>query len=99
MHRLPIFSGNMQIEVNLFFRYFWICCSYFSAFAISKIYKNFNFKFTLIVPVLMMIYFGYENIITSSEVSISFMIKGFVRDIIMLITFYYYLMDYRVSNE
>jgi hypothetical protein len=94
------FSGNMQIGSEfIFFAISGYVAGYFSAFAISKIYKNFNFKFTLIVPVLMMIYFGYENIITSSEVNLSFMINSFVRDVIMLITFYYYLMEYRVSNE
>lgn len=83
----------------LFFAISGYVAGYFSAFVISKIYKNFNFKFTLIVPVLMMIYFGYENIITSSAVNLSFMINSFVRDIIMLITFYNYLMDYSVKNE
>lgn len=94
------FSGNIQIGSEfIFFAISGYVAGYFSAFVISKIYKNFNFKFTLIIPVLIMIYFGYENIITSSEVSLSFMINSFVRDIIMLITFYYILMDYRVSNE
>ena len=83
----------------VFFAISGYVAGYFSAFAISKIYKNFDFKFTLVVPVLIMIYFGYQNIITSSEVSLSFMINSFVRDVIMLITFYYILMDNRASNE
>lgn len=98
-----IFSSSLgygQIGSEfIFFAISGYVAGYFSAFVISKIYKNFDFKFTLVVPVLIMIYFGYQNIITSSEVSLSFMINSFVRDAIMLITFYYILMDNRAINE
>jgi len=98
-----IFSSSLgygQIGSEfIFFAISGYVAGYFSAFVISKIYKNFDFKFTLVVPVLIMIYFGYQNIITSSEVSLSFMINSFVRDALMLITFYYILMDNRAINE
>jgi len=94
------FSGNMQIGSEfIFFSISGYVAGYFSAFVISKIYKNFNFKFTLIVPVLMMLYFGYENIIISSEVSLSFLINSFARDLIMLITFYYILMNNSTNEQ
>ena len=69
------------------------CAGYFSAFVISKVYKNFNFNYALIIPVLMMVYFGYENIIESSQVSLSFLINSTARDLVMLITYYYILQD------
>ena len=77
----------------IFFTISGYCAGYFSAFVISKVYKNFNFNYALIIPVLMMVYFGYENILESSQVSLSFLINSTVRDLVMLITYYYILGD------
>ena len=55
-------------------------------------------NFALIIPVLVMIYFGYENILTASKVSISFLINSFARDLAMLVTYYYILKDYSLSK-
>ena len=77
----------------IFFTISGYCAGYFSAFVISKVYKNFNFNYALIIPVLMMVYFGYENIIESSQVSLSFLINSTARDLVMLITYYYILQD------
>jgi len=74
------------------------CAGYFSAFIISKVYKKFNFKFALIIPILVMLYFGYENIIEASKVSISFLISSISRDIVMLITFYFILQGYSLQK-
>ena len=78
----------------IFFTISGYCAGYFSAFVISKVYKNFNFNFALIIPVLVMVYFGYENIIEASKISFSFLINSFVRDIAMLVTYYYILEGY-----
>ena len=77
----------------IFFTISGYCAGYFSAFVISKVYKNFNFNYALIIPVLMMVYFGYENIQESSQVSLSFLINSTARDLVMLITYYYILGD------
>ena len=77
----------------IFFIISGYCAGYFSAFVISKVYKNFNFKYALIIPVLVMVYFGYENILESSQVSLSFLINSTARDLVMLITYYYILGD------
>ena len=77
----------------IFFTISGYCAGYFSAFVISKVYKNFNFNYALIIPVLMMVYFGYQNILESSQVSFSFLINSTVRDLVMLITYYYILGD------
>ena len=77
----------------IFFTISGYCAGYFSAFVISKVYKNFNFNFALIIPVLVMVYFGYENIIEASKISFSFLINSFARDIAMLVTYYYILED------
>ena len=77
----------------IFFIISGYCAGYFSAFVISKVYKNFNFNYALIIPVLMMVYFGYQNILESSQVSLSFLINSTVRDLVMLITYYYILGD------
>ena len=77
----------------IFFTISGYCAGYFSAFVISKVYKNFNFNYALIIPVLMMVYFGYENILESSQVSLSFLINSTARDLVMLITYYYILGD------
>ena len=77
----------------IFFTISGYCGGYFSAFVISKVYKNFNFNYALIIPVLMMVYFGYENILESSQVSLSFLINSTARDLVMLITYYYILGD------
>ena len=83
----------------IFFTFSGYCAGYLSAFIISKVYKNFNFNFALIIPVLVMIYFGYENILASSKVSISFLINSFARDLAMLVTYYYILKDYSLSKD
>lgn len=83
----------------IFFTISGYCAGYLSAFIISKTYKNFNFNFTLIIPVLVMIYFGYENILEASKVSISFLINSFARDFVMLVTYYYILKGYSLSNN
>ena len=75
------------------------CAGYFSAFVISKVYKNFNFKYALIIPVLVMVYFGYENILESSQVSLSFLINSTARDLVMLVVYYYILEGYYQDNE
>ena len=77
----------------IFFTISGYCGGYFSAFVISTVHKNFNFNYALIIPVLMMVYFGYENIIESSQVSLSFLINSTARDLVMLITYYYILQD------
>ena len=77
----------------IFFTISGYCAGYFSAFVISKVYKNFNLNYALIIPVLMMVYFGYENIQESSQVSLSFLINSTARDLVMLITYYYILGD------
>ena len=77
----------------IFFTISGYCAGYFSAFVISKVYKNFNFNYALIIPVLMMVYFGYQNILESSQVSLSFLINSTARDLVMLITYYYILGD------
>ena len=77
----------------IFFTISGYCAGYFSAFVISKVYKNFNFNYALIIPVLMMVYFGYENILESSQVILSFLINSTARDLVMLITYYYILGD------
>ena len=77
----------------IFFIISGYCAGYFSAFVISKVYKNFNFNYALIIPVLMMVYFGYENIQESSQVSLSFLINSTARDLVMLVTYYYILGD------
>lgn len=74
------------------------CAGYFSAFIISKVYKRFNFKYALVIPIFVMLYFGYENIIEASKVSVSFLISSFSRDIIMLITFYIILQGYSLQK-
>jgi hypothetical protein len=83
----------------IFFTFSGYCAGYLSAFIISKVYKNFNFNFALIIPVLVMIYFGYENILAASKVSISFLINSFARDLAMLVTYYYILKDYSLSKD
>ena len=83
----------------IFFIVSGYCAGYFSAFVISKIYKNFNFKYALIIPVLVMVYFGYENILESSRVSLSFLINSTARDLVMLIVYYYILGGYWLHNE
>jgi len=75
----------------IFFIISGYCAGYFSAFVISKVYKNFNFNYALIIPVLMMVYFGYQNIMESSQVSLSYLINSTARDLVMLIYYYYYL--------
>ena len=75
----------------IFFTISGYCAGYFSAFVISKVYKNFNFNYALIIPVLMMVYFGYQNIMESSQVSLSYLINSTARDLVMLIYYYYYL--------
>ena len=82
----------------IFFVISGYCAGYFSAFVISKVYKNFNFNFVLIIPVLIMLYFGYENIIEASRVSISFLVSSFARDFVMLITFYFILQGYSLRE-
>ena len=46
-----------------------------------------------------MIYFGYENILAASKVSISFLINSLARDVVMLVTYYYILKDYSLSKD
>ena len=75
----------------IFFIISGYCAGYFSAFVISKVYKNFNFNYALIIPVLLMVYFGYQNILESSQVSLSYLINSTARDLVMLIYYYYYL--------
>ena len=77
----------------IFFTISGYCAGYFSAFVISKVYKNFNFNYALIIPVLIMVYFGYQNILESSQDSLSFLINSTARDLVMLITYYYILQD------
>ena len=83
----------------IFFVISGYCAGYFSAFVISKVYKNFNFNYALIIPVLVMVYFGYENILEASKVSFSFLINSFARDIVMLVTYYYILGGYCLNND
>lgn len=93
-------SGFGQIGGEfVFFTFSGYCAGYLSAFIISKVYKNFNFNFALIIPVLVMIYFGYQNILVASKVSISFLINSFARDAAMLVTYYYILKDYSLSKD
>ena len=97
-----VFSSNEYGKIGgefVFFTFSGYCAGYLSAFIISKVYKNFNFNFALIVPVLVMIYFGYENILVASKVSISFLINSFARDLAMLVTYYYILKDYSLSKD
>ena len=92
-------SGFGQIGGEfVFFTFSGYCAGYLSAFIITKVYKNFNFNFALIIPVLVMLYFGYENILAASKVSISFLINSFARDLAMLATYYYLLKDYSLSK-
>jgi hypothetical protein len=83
----------------IFFTISGYCAGYFSAFVISKIYKNFNFNFTLIIPILVMIYFGYVNILEATEVSLSYLVNSLARDVVMLGTFYYILRGYSLKNN
>jgi hypothetical protein len=83
----------------IFFVISGYCAGYFSAFVVSKIYKNFNFKYAVIIPVLVMVYFGYENILESSKVSLSFLINSTARDLVMLIVYYILLGGYYEDNE
>ena len=83
----------------IFFTISGYCAGYFSAFIISKVYKKFHFEFTLIIPILMMLYFGYDNIVVSSSVSFSYLINSLARDLVMLITFYLMLTNYSLNNE
>ena len=93
-------SGIGQIGGEfVFFTFSGYCAGYLSAFIISKVYKNFNFNFALIIPILVMIYFGYENILVASKVSISFLINSLARDTAMLVTYYYILKDYSLSKD
>ena len=93
-------SGIGQIGGEfVFFTFSGYCAGYLSAFIISKVYKNFNFNFALIIPILVMIYFGYENILVASKVSISFLINSLARDAAMLVTYYYILKDYSLSKD
>jgi hypothetical protein len=46
-----------------------------------------------------MIYFGYENILAASKVSVSFLINSFARDLAMLATYYILLKDYSLSKD
>ena len=102
-----IFSATFSSSVGygqiggefIFYTISGYCAGYFSAFVISKIYKNFNFNFALIIPVLAMIYFGYVNILEASEVSLSFLINSLARDVVMLVTYYYLLEGYSLNNE
>jgi hypothetical protein len=96
-----VFSSNEYGQIGgefVFFTFSGYCAGYLSAFVIAKVYKNFNLNFALIIPVLVMIYFGYENILTASKVSISFLINSFARDLAMLVTYYYILKDYSLSK-
>lgn len=96
-----VFLSNEYGQIGgefVFFTFSGYCAGYLSAFVIAKVYKNFNLNFALIIPVLVMIYFGYENILTASKVSISFLINSFARDLAMLVTFYYILKDYSLSK-
>jgi hypothetical protein len=97
-----VFSSTEYGQIGgefIFFTFSGYYAGYLSAFIISKVYKNFNFNFALIIPVLVMIYFGYENILASSKVSISFLINSFARDLAMLVTYYYILKDYSLSKD
>ena len=96
-----VFSSNEYGQIGgefVFFTFSGYCAGYLSAFVIAKVYKNFNLNFALIIPVLVMIYFGYENILTASKVSISFLINSLARDVVMLVTYYYILKDYSLSK-
>tara|TARA_B110000285_G_scaffold192947_1_gene221679 strand:- start:317 stop:727 length:411 start_codon:yes stop_codon:yes gene_type:complete len=83
----------------IFFTVSGYCAGYFSAFVVSKVYKNFNFKYALIIPVLLMVYFGYENILEASKVSLSFLINNIARDLVMLVVYYYLLEEYHQDNN
>lgn len=96
-----VFSSNEYGQIGgefVFFTFSGYCAGYLSAFVIAKVYKNFNFNFALIIPLLVMIYFGYENILASSKVSMSFLINSFARDLAMLATYYILLKDYSLSK-
>jgi len=96
-----VFSSTEYGQIGgefVFFTFSGYFAGYISAFIIAKVYKNFNFNFALIIPVLVMIYFGYENILAASKVSISFLINSFARDLAMLATYYYLLKDYSLSK-
>ena len=97
-----VFSSNEYGQIGgefVFFTFSWYCAGYLSAFVIAKVFKNFNLNFALIIPVLVMIYFGYENILAASKVSISFLINSLARDLAMLVTYYYILKDYSLSKD
>ena len=97
-----VFSSNEYGQIGgefVFFTFSGYCAGYLSAFVIAKVYKNFNLNFALIIPVLVMIYFGYENILAASKVSISFLINSLARDVVMLVTYYYILKDYSLSKD
>ena len=97
-----VFSSNEYGQIGgefVFFTFSGYCAGYLSAFVIAKVFKNFNLNFALIIPVLVMIYFGYENILAASKVSISFLINSLARDLAMLVTYYYILKDYSLSKE
>jgi hypothetical protein len=96
-----VFSSNEYGQIGgefVFFTFSGYCAGYLSAFVIAKVYKNFNFNFALIIPLLVMIYFGYENILAASKVSVSFLINSFARDLAMLATYYILLKDYSLSK-
>jgi hypothetical protein len=96
-----VFSSTEYGQIGgefVFFTFSGYFAGYISAFVIAKVYKNFNFNFALIIPVLVMIYFGYENILAASKVSISFLINSFARDLAMLATYYILLKDYSLSK-
>jgi hypothetical protein len=97
-----VFSSNEYGQIGgefVFFTFSGYCAGYLSAFVIAKVFKNFNLNFALIIPVLVMIYFGYENILAASKVSISFLINSLARDVVMLVTYYYILKDYSLSKD
>jgi len=97
-----VFSSNEYGQIGgefVFFTFSGYCAGYLSAFVIAKVFKNFNLNFALIIPVLVMIYFGYENILAASKVSISFLINSLARDLAMLVTYYYILKDYSLSKD
>jgi hypothetical protein len=96
-----VFSSNEYGQIGgefVFFTFSGYCAGYLSAFVIAKVYKNFNFNFALIIPLLVMIYFGYENILAASKVSVSFLINSFARDLAMLATYYILLKGYSLSK-
>jgi hypothetical protein len=97
-----VFSSNEYGQIGgefVFFTFSGYCAGYLSAFVIAKVFKNFNLNFALIIPVLVMVYFGYENILAASKVSISFLINSLARDLAMLVTYYYILKDYSLSKD